>query len=211
MSKDAVVLQISQLLASGRLLLIEERRARPWAVELPPGAEDREATPAAKRLEPLDARSERERTWIEVQLLGEDDKPIAGERYRIQVTDGSLREGRLDAQGLVHIGDLDPGTCTVWFPDLDELAFGQVEAEARAGSEPRAASRSKEKRTWIEIELVDEEDKPIPGERYRIKLPDGSLREGTLDAGGLARVQGILPGTCQVSFPALDEDAWSPV
>jgi len=66
----------------------------------------------------------------------------------------------------------------------------------------------KEKTSWIEIELLDEEDQPVPGERYQIELPDGSVAKGTLDQNGFARVEGIDPGTCKVTFPELDKEAW---
>jgi hypothetical protein len=63
--------------------------------------------------------------------------------------------------------------------------------------------------TWIEIELLGEDDKPIPGVAYRIVLPDGSVRDGRLDFDGLARVTGIDPGKCAVAFPELDGEAWT--
>lgn len=66
-----------------------------------------------------------------------------------------------------------------------------------------------EKKSWIEIELVDEEKQPVPGERYKITLPDGEkIAEGTLDEKGFARVEGIDPGTCKITFPDLDKEAW---
>jgi type VI secretion system secreted protein VgrG len=68
-----------------------------------------------------------------------------------------------------------------------------------------------EEKSWIEIELVDENDEPVPGERYRITLPDGKVAEGTLDEKGFARVAGIDPGTCQITFPRLDKDAWEKI
>jgi len=61
---------------------------------------------------------------------------------------------------------------------------------------------------WIEIELVDEENQPVPGEQYRIELPDGSVVEGSLDSQGKARRDGIPPGNCKVTFPNLDKEAW---
>src|SRR5262249_54784432 len=62
---------------------------------------------------------------------------------------------------------------------------------------------------WIEIKLVDTENKPVPGEAYRVILPDGqTAAEGTLDEKGFARVDGIDPGTCKVTFPNLDQSVW---
>ena len=69
-------------------------------------------------------------------------------------------------------------------------------------------AEAEEEKTWIEIELVDEEDNPVPGEKYKITLPDGRVKTGTLDENGFARVEGIDPGTCKVTFPNLDKDAW---
>lgn len=63
-------------------------------------------------------------------------------------------------------------------------------------------------KTWVAIELVDEEGKPCAGERYRLTLPDGRIKEGTLDANGRARVGGLDPGNCQVTFPKLDATTW---
>lgn len=65
--------------------------------------------------------------------------------------------------------------------------------------------------TWIEIELIGEDDGPIANERYRLLAPDGNLYEGALDANGLARVEGILAGKCKVCFPYLDSEAWEEV
>jgi len=67
---------------------------------------------------------------------------------------------------------------------------------------------SEEELTWIEIELVDEEDNPVPGERYEITTPDGRVKRGTLDENGFARVEGVRPGECKVAFPRLDKEAW---
>ena len=63
-------------------------------------------------------------------------------------------------------------------------------------------------KTWIDIKLLDAENAPVPGERYRVKLPDGSVAEGTLDGNGYARVEGFDPGSCEVTFPDLDKAAW---
>src|SRR4051794_11655776 len=53
----------------------------------------------------------------------------------------------------------------------------------------------KKKTSWIEIQMVNEESKPVPGRAYEVTLGDGSVASGTLDEKGLARIEGIEPGS----------------
>jgi hypothetical protein len=63
----------------------------------------------------------------------------------------------------------------------------------------------------VSIELIDADGNPVPGEPFRIKLPDGSIRSLTLDDEGKARVTGIeTPGTCEVCFYRRDAAVWAP-
>lgn len=82
--------------------------------------------------------------------------------------------------------------------------------EQTAGDEKEEKEEEK-KTSWIEIELVGEDGEPIPGEKYRITLPDETVAEGTLDDKGFARIEGIESGTCKITFPELDKDAWEKV
>ena len=67
----------------------------------------------------------------------------------------------------------------------------------------------KRKSYWIEIELVGEEDVPIPFEKYRIVPAKGEPIDGLLDGRGWARVENLRDaGPYRVSFPGLDEEAW---
>lgn len=66
-----------------------------------------------------------------------------------------------------------------------------------------------EEKTWVSIVLTDTDKRPVPFRRYRIELPDESVREGMLDENGRARIQGIDPGTCKVSFPEFHAKDWS--
>ena len=66
----------------------------------------------------------------------------------------------------------------------------------------------KDKKSWIEIELVDEDGKPVPGEEFRVTMPDNTVTGGTLDEKGYAKITGIDPGSCKVTFPNLDKEAW---
>ena len=65
-----------------------------------------------------------------------------------------------------------------------------------------------QKKHWVEIELVGEDDRPVPWQPYEITLPGGSRRSGFLDANGKARVECLVGGSCTISFPELDTDAW---
>jgi type VI secretion system secreted protein VgrG len=65
--------------------------------------------------------------------------------------------------------------------------------------------------SWIEIELVDEDDKPVPGEAYEVTLSDQTVAGGTLDEKGFARVEGVPPGQCTITFPNRDKDAISKI
>ena len=85
-------------------------------------------------------------------------------------------------------------------------------AQVKPYKPPQSDEEKAKKKTWIEIELVDMRKNPLPGEAYRITLPDGeTVAEGTLDEKGVARVDGIEPGTCKITFPDLDKDAWEKV
>jgi hypothetical protein len=84
----------------------------------------------------------------------------------------------------------------------------QVEQAAPSVRGVKLLRKPREIKTWIEIRLVDPEDKPVPDEKHRIKLTDGSVHEGTLDADGRARFSGIDPGACEVSFPRIDAPEW---
>ena len=81
---------------------------------------------------------------------------------------------------------------------------------AASSSSPATASdpAGDGSKTWIEVELLDSDGQPVPNEPYRVHLPDGSTQEGSTDGQGIARLSGIDPGTCQISFPALDGGGW---
>ncbi len=77
-------------------------------------------------------------------------------------------------------------------------------------SRPKDVEPPLEKKTWIGIELMDDGNppKPVPFKKYRIELPDQSIREGMLDGNGQARLEGFDPGACKVSFPQLHGPDW---
>jgi hypothetical protein len=98
-------------------------------------------------------------------------------------------EGRLKAFAGKHVGG-GKGPNQIDPPDIDP---------------PK-----EDKKTFVAVQLLTDEPepKPVPFKRYRITLPDSSVREGQLDQFGKARVNDIDPGTCKISFPDFDAADW---
>jgi hypothetical protein len=87
--------------------------------------------------------------------------------------------------------------------------YGSTAIKAHKPKTGQTNSENEQQTTWIEIELLDEDDNPVSGKKYEVNLPDGTVAKSTLDGNGFARVEGINPGECKVCFPELDKDAWS--
>lgn len=96
--------------------------------------------------------------------------------------------------------------CPVVEPEVEPEP--QPEPEKVKKVIPPKSEEKQKKKSWIEIMLVDMEGKPMPGVRYRITPPGGEPQEGTLNEFGQAGYYEIEPGTCKVTFPDLDADAW---
>jgi len=65
----------------------------------------------------------KETSWIEVELFGEDDKPITGELVEITVPDGRVYRSSTDHKGRVRVAGFEMGDCKIAFPSLDEEAW----------------------------------------------------------------------------------------
>lgn len=121
--------------------------------------------------------------WIEIEVLDELGKPYPGP-YRIELPDGSTAEGNFDEQGLWGDYDIDPGTCKLIVPDV-----------------PEAVKPAENPTTWISVTLVDAQGKAIVGRAYRLKLADGSERQGTTGDEEI-RTEDIPAGNCTFSLSA---------
>jgi hypothetical protein len=83
------------------------------------------------------------------------------------------------------------------------LTIRKQQIKAMAEANPGQIMIMPCEKTWIEVRLVDDKQRPVPGEAYRIVLPDSAIMEGSLDQDGRARIEGIIAGQCQVTFPNL--------
>jgi hypothetical protein len=83
----------------------------------------------------------------------------------------------------------------------------QAEKAGPAKAEPKKGGEKPVYR--IEFELVGEDGKGMPLEKYRVTLPDGTVREGVTGFNGGVTIDGIeSQGSCKISFPELDQDCW---
>jgi hypothetical protein len=64
---------------------------------------------------------------------------------------------------------------------------------------------------WIEVELKDQNGRPVSGEPCVIVFSDNVQWSGTLDQHGFVRVEGVAPGTAKVNFPNRDRSLWRKV
>ncbi len=99
-----------------------------------------------------------------------------------------------------HIADnADPG---------DKTGPYKQKKKKKKKHKPKS-TENKDKKSFIKIKLVDEQNNPVEGERYRVTLPDGeTIAEGRTDVDGRAEVTNIDTGNCKVTFPNLDKGAW---
>jgi len=131
-----------------------------------------------------------------IHLFANEDAVIEAPDITIQGPGGFIR---IDGTGVTISGTLvlindggSPGTAPDASPDLPEEP-----------PDPKG-------KTWLELTLRNEYEPfdPVPFARYRVTLPDGSVREGKLNEEGWARIEGVDPGTCQVTFLDLDAREW---
>ena len=90
-------------------------------------------------------------------------------------------------------------------PDGDPGGMDSISGEAE---ETELHEPDETKEHWIEIHIVDEADEPLAAEPFAITLPNGRVARGTTDKEGLARIDGIDSGNCDICFTRLDEGAW---
>ncbi len=81
---------------------------------------------------------------------------------------------------------------------------------ANAPTHDPNSDENKDKEHYVAVELVDDAGQPVAGRPFEVKLPDGSVYTGTTDEKGKGRVEHVDPGSCDISFPDLDQDAWEP-
>ncbi|MEM9463706.1 MAG: hypothetical protein AAGF11_56735 [Myxococcota bacterium] len=130
-------------------------------------------------------------TWIELEVVDCQGEPLAEEEYVVISPGRARRRGVTDDRGRARIEHVESGSCQVWLP--------RREPEDYCGAP-----------SFVEIRLLDEDGRtPRAGERFVARFENGERTQGTLDANGTVRLDGVHEGTCALSFPDLGDD-WGP-
>lgn len=79
-------------------------------------------------------------------------------------------------------------------------------ANHKNGSKEPGSHKKQCNKYFIEIQLVDENQKGIADENCLITLPDGGVYGRVTNSDGAIRLDGILSRWCSVKFPNLDKD-----
>jgi hypothetical protein len=87
--------------------------------------------------------------WVEVELIGRDNVPIAYEKYSIQGCDQEISSGRLDKDGWIRIeGITDADSCQITFPNLDQAVWDFIESVAARGAPGPTVGRARTSK-WL--------------------------------------------------------------
>ncbi len=156
----------------------------------------------AERAAKAAAKQAAQKTFVDLVLLDEDDKPVAGARYRVKDVGGNTFEGSTDGSGAAHVEGLVPGPCAVGFPDYDGGDWWRDE-DGPAQPAPKVAEKD-----FLELAVADEDGVPAAGLAFVVTDANGTRHGGTLDAKGAARLEGVAKGRVRVVFPDLDASDW---
>ncbi|NEZ62067.1 hypothetical protein D0962_04640 [Leptolyngbyaceae cyanobacterium CCMR0082] len=170
---------------------------------------------------------------ISITLVDDAGQPLADETYELTSPDGTVQTGQLSPQGEATLEQLSIGTYGLSFPNLDAADWELLPSEAidphpglpvddapiDDGSPESPAERPVDRDSserpdvvgssaLVNIVLVDDADQPLANARYVLSQSGEIVREGTLDDQGQIRIDDLLIGAYEISFPELDADDW---
>ncbi|GLR71895.1 hypothetical protein [Agaribacter marinus] len=70
-----------------------------------------------------DEKEDKPSSWVEFSLKDEASNPVSGQKYEVELPDGSIAKGTTDSKGNAKIEGFEPGECKLSFPDLHKDAW----------------------------------------------------------------------------------------
>ena len=108
-----------------------------------------------------------ELTWIEIELVNRDERPLRDIDYEITLPDDSARRGRTDTRGRVRLVEIPSGACTARFDCSAELQDGVV---LRTGAHHRVVA--KQPRVILRLG-IDPDDARFADSRFCLRSSGG--------------------------------------
>ena len=68
----------------------------------------------------VEKEQDKKTAFIGIKLTDEKGNAVVGEKYAVELPDGSVSQGTLGADGTAKIEGFEPGQCKVRFPDLED-------------------------------------------------------------------------------------------
>jgi hypothetical protein len=122
--KSYLMPRLKESFRRGDLLLL--RGFRPEGF----GMDENPSQPAAAAVEATGRQTQRNKTWIEIELIDSEGNPVPNEPCRLTLPDDSVWEGTTNAEGVVRVDFIDHGQCEVCFPNIDLNEWEAVERAA---------------------------------------------------------------------------------
>ncbi len=125
---------------------------------------------------------------IAFELKDENGFPVPGAEVECTFPDGSSQVKLLGPQGVWRIDAL---------PEAGDCVFKVLRLTRPYGSGGAVPTG----KSWLELELVDQDQCPVPDARYEVSLAGRLVCRGRLNEEGTARVSGLAPKPHDVVFP----------
>jgi hypothetical protein len=143
-----VLAEVATLVSCGAFCLVETLPLLPRSQPVQTRGATVQVVALQRRLAPPPRVREQatEPHWIEIELTGEDGRPIPHEAYNIVTPDGKRFSGRLDSNGRARVDAIAvAGDCQVSFTALDEGAWdlvstSEIERDAACLQPPASAT-----------------------------------------------------------------------
>jgi hypothetical protein len=133
-----------------------------------------------------------EKTFLDVQLLDEDDKPVVGRKYKLELPDGRVEQGTLGADGRIRKTNIDPGTgrLTILNDTTAPIAHEELPEEPDEEPEqPDEAPESEEEPEVIRLRIRVQDVGGDPLTSECILTVDGAEHELAPDDEGIIEVE----------------------
>lgn len=156
---------------------------------------------------PKPASDPTESSFISFTLKDQNGAPVPGRRFRVELPDGSVREGVTSGAGFGGVSDLArDGSATITFLDFDQtdFAFKSALPGQRAPFDsgpvvpPSEDDADPEDETFFALRVMDEQGQLLDGVTLELLAESGKHQLVTAD--GLARVDDIIDASATVAL-----------